>query len=436
MYEQKVLYGEQLRYECTFNDDNARFGLVGKDMDGNPMFIPVSEELMSKHMLFLGGIGSGKSNGMNFVVKNVLTRLTEDDVAIIFDTKGDFYREFYRPGDVVISNDERACGPDGPDYWNVFNEVLADERTEENILEIALNLFSEKIENTTQPFFPNAAKDLFAAVMTHICRGEAYGKFRNNQSLRNFFDHFSVGNMIKVLDHYADLQAMKSYIQDEKSGQTLGVVSELQQAVRQIFVGNFKKSGTLSMRNLVRNRGGKVIFVEYDLRTGSMLTPIYRLLIDLAIKETLSRKEGEKGSVYFFIDEFRLLPHLDHIDDGVNFGRSLGAKFCIAIQNVQQVTAAYGEDKGKSILSGFGTTFGFRVNDAISREYIKSLYGRNSKLQTFQSVVSNRGVAEQIREGFVIEDEDITRLPVGRAIVAPPGAAPFVFHFNKYVKKD
>ena len=85
----------------------------------------------------------------------------------------------------------------------------------------------------------------------------------------------------------------------------------------------------------------KVIFVEYDLGIGGMLTPIYKLLMDLAIKEALCRKSNE-GNVYFMIDEFRLLPHLEHVDDGVNFGRSLGAKFFLGVQNIEQVFGSDG----------------------------------------------------------------------------------------------
>ena len=39
--------------------------------------------------------------------------------------------------------------------------------------------------------------------------------------------------------------------------------------------------------------------------------------------------EPQMRGMLLFYDEFRLVPHLEHIDDGVNFGRSLGAKiFC------------------------------------------------------------------------------------------------------------
>lgn len=430
-YSQEVFSGNRLFDTCQYQEDDPHFFLMGHSAQGEPMRIPVGEQMLSRHLLLLGGIGTGKSNAFHFLIRNVRSSLTDRDVAIIFDTKGDFYREFYQPGDVVISNDSRASGGSGPDYWNLFGEISIDDRIEENILEIAKSFFSEKLAHTTQPFFPNAAKDLFGALLLHMVRSDQFKEMRNNQALRAAFDTFSVSAMKKILQSHQDLKAMTSYIEDEKSGQTLGVVAELQQMVREIFVGNFRKKGSLSMRQLVRQKGGRVIFVEYDLGIGAMLTPVYRLLIDLAVKEALCRTSNE-GSVYFFIDEFRLLPHLEHIDDGVNFGRSLGAKFFVGIQNIDQIAAAYGQDMARSILSGFGTTLAFRVNDAGSREYIKGLFGRNIKLQTYLSAVQNRGVSEQIREGFVVEDEDITNLPVGQAIIGAPGCQPFRFQFKKY----
>lgn len=430
-YSQEVFSGNRLFDACQYQEKDPHFFLMGHNALGEPMRIPVGEQMLSRHLLLLGGIGTGKSNAFNFLIRNVRSSLTDRDVVIIFDTKGDFYREFYQPGDVVISNDSRADGGSGPDYWNLFGEVTIDDRVEENILEIAKSFFSEKLAHTTQPFFPNAAKDLFSALLLHMVRSDQFASSRNNQALRSLFDTFSVPAMKRILQSHQDLKAMTSYIEDEKSGQTLGVVAELQQMVREIFVGNFRKKGGLSMRQLVRQKGGRVIFVEYDLGIGAMLTPVYRLLIDLAVKEALCRTSNE-GSVYFFIDEFRLLPHLEHIDDGVNFGRSLGAKFFVGIQNIDQIAAAYGQNLARSILSGFGTTLAFRVNDAGSREYIKGLFGRNIKLQTYLSAIQNRGVSEQIREGFVVEDEDITNLPVGQAIIGAPGCQPFRFQFKRY----
>ena len=164
---------------------------------------------------------------------------------------------------------------------------------------------------------------------------------------------------------------------------------------------------------------------------GNILTPVYRLLFDLALKEALCRKKSE-GNVYFIIDEFRLIPHLQHVDDGVNFGRSLGAKFVIGVQNIEQIYHSYGDKLAKSILSAFSTTIAFRVNDITTREYIKSIFGKNRKKESYMSVISSKGMIEQIRDGNTVEDWDITDLGLGEAIIGLPFSQPFLYKFNKY----
>lgn len=68
----------------------------------------------------------------------------------------------------------------------------------------------------------------------------------------------------------------------------------------------------------------------------------------------------------------------------------------------------------------------------MGRDYIKGLYGQNIKLQTYASAVQSRGITEQIREGNVVEDADITSLKIGSAIVGIMNYPPFTFHFDEY----
>ena len=416
--------------------------MTGADSTGKPAQIPFDESLLSRHIMFLGSIGTGKTNAISQVISQLRDNLTNDDVMIVFDSKGDFYNEFYRQGiDVVISNDSKAIGVDGKrDYWNLINEIERDSNMEDNIIEIAKTLFSEKLQRTQQPFFPNAAKDLFSAVLFHCCRDDKLET--NNADLREFFDGASIKGFKDLLSLHDDLKAMSSYIDEGASNQSLGVLSELQQLIREIFIGNFKKEGTLSMRQLVRAKGGRIIFIEYDLGIGSMLSPIYRLLFDLAIKEALCRTKSE-GNVYFVCDEFKLVPNLQHVDDAVNFGRSLGVKFLIGIQNVEQIYEAYAGKDGKgdgrlakSLLSGFSTTVCFRVNDAESRKFIQDLYGKNRKKEIFSAAISTKGLVEQIRDSHVVEDWDIATMPIGQAIIGLAGQEPFIFQFDEYVNEQ
>lgn len=421
-----VLFGDKLNDNIPGFSVNDGICVI----PGQEAQITLSSDILSKHLMLLGGIGTGKTNAFYHIISQLQDKLTDDDIMIIFDTKGDFYNTFYRPGDVVISNDKTATGGDHLDYWNIFNEIDNGPQMTESIVEISKSIFAEACEKTNQVFFPNAAKDLFMAALLHFMRS-VDPRECTNKRLIDFLNYTPSNEFREIITQYPDLRAMSSYIATDDSPQTQGVMSELQQVIREIFIGNFAKNGTLSLKNLVRSKGGKTIFIEYDLSTGKMLSPIYSLLFDLAIKEALGRSRSE-GNVYFITDEFKLLPNLQHIDDAVNFGRSLGIKFMVGVQNVEQIYDNYGEERARSIMSGFSTTISFRVNDAKSREYIQSLYGKNQKLESFMPTMQSKGLIEAQREANVVEDWDITRLQVGEAIIGLPEQEPFKFKFKKY----
>lgn len=410
----------------ALNGTNAARNQQGQ-LVPQPMSILFDEKMLSMHTLMVGAIGMGKTNAFNHMIAQVRQRLTKDDIVIIFDTKADFLREFYRAGDIVISPDRELS----TDKWNIFGEVTIDGEAmiDESILEIAKTLFNEKIEKSQQPFFPTAAMHLFTALVQHFARQSTP---MNNKELRDFIFRSPISEIKRILDLYDDTRGMTSYIQNENSNQTQGVISEMQQLVREIFVGTFAEAGNVSIRQLVRNRGAKTVFIEYDMSRGNMLTPIYRLLIDLAIKEALGRS-NKGGNVYFFIDEFKLLPYMEHIDDGVNFGRSLGTKFFIGVQNIEQIFDAYGEYRARSILSGFTNIFAFRPNDYTTRNYIKETFGQNRVMESFTYSVVSKGRSEIVRDSYVVQDKDMDLLDRGQAIARVFGyPVPFVFKFNLY----
>jgi type IV secretory pathway TraG/TraD family ATPase VirD4 len=123
------------------------------------------------------------------------------------------------------------------------------------------------------------------------------------------------------------------------------------------------------------------------------------------------------------------------MSDGVNFGRSLGLKFLVGTQNVEQVLFGYGAEMGRTILSGFGSLFGFRLMDGVSRTLIRDRYGANRKQLSIDSPVRAQGVKQETVLGNVIEDWDLSALGLGECIALLPGASPFRFQFQPYQPK-
>jgi type IV secretory pathway TraG/TraD family ATPase VirD4 len=410
--------------------------LLKGEFNGKLASFGLSEDIISKHMMLVGGTGCGKSTLFYHIIEQLKRKMTDDDVMIIFDSKGDFYSKFFDKKDCVIGNSPQYIQQS--ERWNIFKEILADGWDERqyimNTTEICKALFEERTKNNSNnPFFPNAARDLLAAILvTTIRLGEGEKKFvvENfyNNRIKEFLDSCSSLDICNYLDGFGDMRSVMSYIEGD-SAQSQGVLAEMFSVVRDVFMGVFCEKGKFSMRNFVRKKGGRTLFIEYDLSIGSVLTPVYKMLFDLALKEALGRTKSQ-GNVYFICDEFKLLPNLQHIDDGVNFGRSLGVKVFAGLQSIEQLYEIYGQSRGKNLAAGFSSIIAFRANDVTTRDYISSLHGKNMVLEQYRML--NNTMVEEKRIGATVEDWDLNNLKIGEAIVGLPFSPPFRFYFEMY----
>ncbi len=396
---------------------SAQHGAVGFD-----------DAMLGRHVLFLGGIGTGKTVGMTALVRSLRSAVDPDDVFVIFDTKGDYLEEFYSPGDAVLSLDGRHLASV---TWNLFRDLgdPNDPQFTDTVTEVAATLFADTAQSAgdNNAVWPLMARDLFAALV--IAQARTHGSAAlTNADIRRMVDSMTLHEIHELLSPHEDLRGVLQYVAKEGSNTTISVMIFLQQAVRSAFIGSFREPGSFSVKNFLRAKGSKTMFCEWDVASGEAIAPIFRTIIDIALKESLGR-ERAKGRVWVVLDEFALLPKLTHLEAGLNFGRSLGMRFVVGTQNVGQVRAAYGEAGGDSVLSAFGTVFSFRLYDKPSRDFVRDRYGMNRKLVRYESALKTRGVIEERVDGSVIEDWDITGLQVGQCIVALPDGPPHLFQF-------
>ena len=403
---------------------------------GRESSFSLNEDALSKHTLLIGGTGCGKTTLFYHFVSQIKRQMTEDDVMIIFDTKGDFYNKFFDSSrDLVIGNSKQYSSES--QRWNIYNEILADGWEERNFIvnaqEISKSFFEERMKNKENTFIPNAARDLLGAILISFIReAKRDPMLRNahcfNNRLKDNLDSATIYFINTLLSGTPDAGAVMSYISGD-SMHSQGVFAEMHSVMREILVGIFAEKGEFSMRDFVRNRGNRTLFIEYDLSIGNMLTPVYRLLFDLALKEALGRNK-KQGNVFLICDEFKLLPHLKHIDDGVNYGRGLGVKVFAGLQSIEQLYEIYGQSRGRNIIAGFSSIYAFKANDTASRDYITGLFGKNILIEEY--LRPDNKWMEYKRNGLTVEDWDMINLRVGEAIVGLPFAKPFRFYFENY----
>jgi type IV secretory pathway TraG/TraD family ATPase VirD4 len=431
----RLLYGNTVTQNTPPAMSSGMVKLPGK-YTGKPSAFSLDDDILSKHTMLIGGTGCGKTTLFYHFVSQMKQNMTPNDVMFIFDSKGDFYSKFFdSKTDLVIGNSKQYFSQSA--HWNIYEEVLADGWDERDFImntqEICKSLFFERTQNTTNAFFPNAARDLLAAIITQFVRAGIADESRKrkyfyNNELKMFLDLSDRQTLIDFLKTRPDTAAIISYIAND-SPQSQGVISEMYSIVREILIGVFSERGAFSMREFVRKKGRKTLFIEYDLTIGSTLTPVYRLMFDLALKEALGRNKAQ-GNVYLICDEFKLLPHLRHIDDGVNFGRSLGVKVFAGIQSIEQLYEIYGQSRGRNIAAGFSSVYAFRSNDTATREFVSGLFGKNIVLEQYQRL--DNQMVEEKRNGQTVEDWELNSLKIGEAVVGLPFSQPFRFHFDMY----
>ena len=433
----------------------ARPFLVFQDAQTGKKF-GISKSLLVKNILLTGAPGTGKTSWMMRMIRRLCETQEAEDAIVVFDTKGDYYREFGRTVDcevIVIGNGKQY--ENMTRYWNVFGEFMerdgagnlrytkySDQETRELVTGLYVGL-----ESSTQPFFHNAAIDITTMVMIGMAReAERTGERRKLHTcyLARFLKTATREEFLAILEDVKnpDFRSAVEYIggRKELGGQAQGVLSTIRTMANRILVGIFG-DGVLpkelngrefSMRDIYHARKRLLVFVEYDLKIGATLSPIYRLLFDTLFREALGQQESRRRNLYVMLDEMALLCKLERIGEAVNVGRSLKLSVTAGIQDINQILSLYGDAEGRAVLAGFGNLIGFHVRDEGCREYLSGRFGKNRTDTTFVSMNQNFHMQ---RDGYCLEDWDIMGLKTGEAAVKLEGESPFLFQFSSYTRR-
>gem|GEM_PF-5367640 len=205
----RLLLGNSVTHnQPPVNNNDYQVKLTGT-YTGRQSAFTLNNTDLSKHTMLIGGTGCGKTTLFYHFVSQIKKNMSKDDVMIIFDSKGDFYNKFYAKNtDLVIGNSKQYSSQS--ELWNNYKEILADGWEEHDFIintqEICKSFFEERTKNTTNAFFPNAARDLLAAIIIAFIReGKKDTKVKQdffyNNKLKEFLD---LSDMQMIMDLLGD----------------------------------------------------------------------------------------------------------------------------------------------------------------------------------------------------------------------------------------
>ena len=393
--------------------------------------------------LIEGGVGTGKTSLMDEIMDPVLAYADKaHDNAVIFCAKPDMLR-YARSSDLVISINNKqpqSC-------WNVFAEIEASDNPELTLREIATELFAEAEEKTMQPFFPQAARDIFYQTCRYMYDySKEKGIDFSNAELVDFLETTPIQSTPDTLG-WVELASMypkyfgmlRDYI-GNGTEQGLGCLSELRTLISRTLFGCFAaENGRFSAVKALKE-GSKRIFLYYDYaNSGHSTLSVFHIIMDLLLKQAMSSDSMHK--TWFFLDEGSLLPKSNVLMDALSLGRDPtgngkgGVRILMAVQSARLMTHHYTQQEAETLLSLFPNVIALRVSDPMSRKIISDRYGKAHYQYSYAGVGEKIHYHDSIEE--VVSDYHFSQITKkGQAIISMPGISAHPFIYDGYRKKD
>ena len=443
----KTIYGQSIRENPVpvWTSDRSRNPFVIFQDSENGNVIGINKDQLSYGFLAFGAPGGGKTNFFNMIIAGLLPTLSRGEKIIIFDTKGDYLKEF---GDSIPKQNKVVIGAGDEyrkisSYHNIFAEIMPRGNdgklvympdSDTDALNISTQLF-QQIKSEIQPVFPAMSEQIFCAVLIYFMRTfwRTDQKKLNNRELISFMSE-STNNDLKAifeLNYMRDQRNCIEYISG-KGNQTQGVNSYIGTILKKMFIGPFAESDPMrefSMREIMRSRQQQIVFIEYDLERGQVLSPMYGVLLDRGLANALGGRQADRNNVYVVLDEMLLLPMIEHLQDALNFGRSRGVKVLCGLQNTAGLTELYGEAGALNALGSFQNMITFKLTDFDTRQFVINRLGENYQHISFSS--EQEKIHDQ-RAGHTVEEWDLIGLKLGEAVISLKDEAPFLFTMPKY----
>ncbi|HQG93489.1 MAG TPA: type IV secretion system DNA-binding domain-containing protein [Acidobacteriota bacterium] len=374
-------------------------------------------DLETKHILIMGTTGTGKSVLFNQIIARVRERIRTHRTAekmIVYDVKGEFLSKHFDPesDQVFYPFDARSL------RWSFFNEL----RTPPDFEIISQVVFKPPRETHADPFWNNAAKDVFAAGLRFL---HAQG-CRTNADIWNFFSQ-GLEDIIRQLKSLPveDRGALK-HIESKGSGPAASVISTLTEKISWFrFVTDL--DGDFSFRDFIRRPGSGNLFLLNIKNYAETFRPLMTFAFDLMIRETLSLPDTtreENRRLWFCIDEIGSLDQISVLFELLTVGRSKGAGLVVANQDLGKIEDVYGKPNKMTFYNNFNTGFFLRLNDPDTAEFLSRSIGEREIIKRMEGrqlspkdIGDRKTINDQDKIEKLMLPSEFMHIPDFRAIV-------------------
>lgn len=339
--------------------------------------VPVPERLINRNFMFVGMPGSGKSQAILQVLKQVRNR---NETVIAIDHGGEFLQRFYRPGKDIIFNpfDARSVG------WSPFNEIRRVYDFDRLAKAIVPDIAGENQD------WQHGAQQLLANILRALFhRGKAW---RNNRALLHYVCFAPQLKSSAVDANGCPVESLQELLQGTSSNRlfepgnekglsiTIGIVGRYMQPFTYLSDGHF--SITDHVHKFEKGETDSWIFCSYTDSSYEAIKGLFSILIGCAAEASLELSESGTRRFYLVLDEFASLDKIGQIVDFLTKARKRGGVGLLGIQTLAQLEERYGESGAQIIMACLGNWLMLRVPDSKTATMLSDTVGDQEMWET------------------------------------------------------
>jgi hypothetical protein len=348
----------------------------------------IPQKLLASHILLMGDTGSGKSNAIRQILRQVEER---GETAIVYDPAGEFVQEFYKPkrGDVILNPLDSRCP-----FWNLQAELGG--RGIEDATAAAM-LPDKQYENG---FFTDAPRRVLSSLLR---------------------EGGSVHTLLEWMSDPAEIERRlqgtpQAMFIDRKAGdQRAGVLASLNMIADSLALlpQGAEAEEWFSTAKWKYERT-QWVFLTSKPALRERILPLHSAWLDLFILRMMEPCVNPAKPVWFVLDELASLNKLPQLHTAVTESRKYGNPVVLGFQGRSQLEKRYGHD-AETMLSQPATKIFFKTSEPRAAKWISETLGeieveRLKESRTPQVIGSRKNYSMEIATKPLIMASEIAGL--------------------------
>jgi type IV conjugative transfer system coupling protein TraD len=363
--------------------------------------LPLVRGTETQHMLITGGTGSGKTNCLHHILKQIRKNKQK---TVIVDTTGVFLERYFREGkDILLNPFNKKGSPWNP--WAEGTEAVDYASLAEAFIP------TSNLEN--ENYWRVASKTVFISLL------QKFSDTKKTSEFTKWLQYENLSNLCKLVE--GTKAAAHMDISSEKTASSIrSVASTFLECLE-----NMEDTTTpFSIRDWIGKKEDSWLFLQCTPSQRSLLRPLLSAWISSAIRGVLALPIDLKRRIWFVIDELPTLQRIKDIEMLLTEGRKYGGCTILSLQSPAQIETIYGQGVSKVIIGNTATKVIFRERDPEIAQRISRAFGEREVIEIQEGISYG---AHEARDGVslsmqnkirpVVSASQILELPINTAFV-------------------